>query len=1530
MWADPVVSHLRLLLFSLLWIVAETKSSHKHVIASLHAKWTQTSLLAETSEFMAKESNKIFWDFVDQVAQTEKAEEWNSYSDSKQHQYAIKLASTFLSPGRIQLLRFALALRVHSPAVQLFQQIGSQKSKVSCDAYADIHGYIACSEFEVTDIVQKDYDDREVPPVVYSVDHVYPEGKHSEITVIVYGELGTSSWVSLHNAAKRLAKSGQIRYVLRHWRKDTSDEKVLMSGYGVELAIKNTEYKAMDDSNVPGRPDEGNTSEEDSAADEDISGFNFNVLRKLHPESKEHLHEFRLHLLEKDELTPLRRWEVQDLSYQASLRIIEAGPEKAIETLANISQNFPVFAHSLTRQSVPSSFRLEVADNQNGKLDDLGIPEGESALFVNGIFLDIDSLDVFSLIDILKEEQNLAEGFHRMGMSEYYRSVLVNVDISNDQTSYALDFREANPEYLNNLDTDYRYRQWSNVVERLLQPYFMGMIRPIARNFFTLIFIVDPSVRESRSLLKYAYTFFAHEIPIRLGVVFVVNENKAVSGLQDASVAMLNLYNYVKTDEGVANAILALTKVYDAAEGRDFLTAKDVVRHFSKVYSDQDVNDVFGPESDYDHGRTTGQEFLRKSGLGSTPKVLLNGIVLDDAGITPERFEETVITEIMKVTPKLQQAIRKGKLKNRDNVMNWILSQPEVMPRLNKRILDAVGSPKTLRLDFTHIERCPANNVAQFILLSPSMQTQCIFRRMRYLARSDDNIIRSSTLWIVTDLETQEGRLLYYNAIRHLKKSHTMRIGLINNPKQPSEASKHTSISMLVNGALRLLPHTQSKQFITKLVKEEIVSQLLEKKKTIDDFAVHEMNMESYRKGLKQLNSDEIIMDSKFAQKVLGLVAGERGVIANGMLIGPLDGDENFVEDDIMLLEKLMQSSGAQAVTDHLKKVFILDEISFLTDRIVRSVALINSTPLKRKRLLANFDELEESIVKIPGNNEDAVIDLVAVVDPLTKTAQHLSALVAVIRQIVNCDITIVMNPKAKLSELPLKRFYRMVLTPSMRFSESGQISVDQYEAKFSSLPEKQLFTLNLIPADSWMVQASYAVYDLDNIKMELATGNVKGEFELENILLEGHCFDEQSGNPPRGLQFTLGTPTDPVMYDTIVMANLGYFQLKANPGAWILQLREGKSSKIYTISSHYNTEMEENGEIYVLIDSFAGRTVRVRVSKKEGMQDQNLLDEPKQDEDEESNSIWKSISSSLTGGEKYDVINIFSLASGHLYERLMRIMFVSVMRHTKHPVKFWLLKNYLSPQFKETLPVMADHYKFDYELVEYKWPRWLHQQTEKQRVMWGHKILFLDVLFPLDLKKIIFVDADQIVRADLMELMELDLGGAPYGFTPFCDSRKEMDGFRFWKKGYWASHLGGRKYHISALYVVDLVKFRQIAAGDRLRGQYQGLSSDPNSLANLDQDLPNNMIHQVRIKSLPQEWLWCETWCDDASKEKAKTIDMCNNPLTKEPKLKLAARICPEWSVYDNEIKKLLAGELTRENGDEKLNKVTDDHSEL
>jgi len=102
--------------------------------------------------------------------------------------------------------------------------------------------------------------------------------------------------------------------------------------------------------------------------------------------------------------------------------------------------------------------------------------------------------------------------------------------------------------------------------------------------------------------------------------------------------------------------------------------------------------------------------------------------------------------------------------------------------------------------------------------------------------------------------------------------------------------------------------------------------------------------------------------------------------------------------------------------------------------------------------------------------------------------------------------------------------------------------------------------------------------------------------------------------------------------------------------------------------------------------------------------------------------------------------------------------MILSVMKHTKSTVKFWFIENFLSPTFlvsflvfrreiadrQAFIPHMAEEYGFEYELVTYKWPHWLRAQTEKQRIIWAYKILFLDVLFPMDLDKVIFVDAGE------------------------------------------------------------------------------------------------------------------------------------------------------------------------------------------
>ena len=690
------------------------------------------------------------------------------------------------------------------------------------------------------------------------------------------------------------------------------------------------------------------------------------------------------------------------------------------------------------------------------------------------------------------------------------------------------------------------------------------------------------------------------------------------------------------------------------------------------------------------------------------------------------------------------------------------------------------------------------------------------------------------------------------------------------------------------------------------------------------------------------LSEEDIEMSRSFWESLQKLVSdlhvqsGESAILLNGRIVGPIPRSTNFgIEDFEQLLqyEQTKRLAPANVVLLELslsEQVKSPDDAAIVVSTLARSTisdvpeGIFESAPTLRMDKFKNWAG-EQTLIQT-GNAETSSIHLVASIDPTSQIAQRWIPILRVLSELDGVYLKLYLNPKEKMQELPIKRFYRHVLESRPAFTQDGEVR--GRTATFDRLPRDALLNLALDVPPAWLVAPKESVHDLDNIKLSaLKEGtNVDAIYELEYILIEGHSRDVTVGPPPRGVQVVLGTEKDPYFADTIIMANIGYFQFKANPGHYNLRLQEGRSSKIFHIDSagqlgYSPVPGDESTDITLM--SFQGKTLYPRLSRRPGQETEDVLEEG-------GNSLLKAGSAPLEYVSKassfassflskvglapspkptHADINIFSVASGHLYERMLNIMMVSVMRQTTHTVKFWFIAQFLSPSFKASLPYLAAHYNFSFELVTYKWPHWLRQQSEKQREIWGYKILFLDVLFPTTLDKVIFVDADQIVRTDMNELNQVDLEGAPYGFTPMCDSRTEMEGFRFWKQGYWKNFLRGLPYHISALYVVDLKKFRQIAAGDRLRGQYHQLSADPGSLSNLDQDLPNHMQHVLPIKSLSQDWLWCETWCSDEALKTAKTIDLCNNPQTKEPKLSRARRQVPEWTELDEEIAGVLKG---------------------
>jgi UDP-glucose:glycoprotein glucosyltransferase len=207
-------------------------------------------------------------------------------------------------------------------------------------------------------------------------------------------------------------------------------------------------------------------------------------------------------------------------------------------------------------------------------------------------------------------------------------------------------------------------------------------------------------------------------------------------------------------------------------------------------------------------------------------------------------------------------------------------------------------------------------------------------------------------------------------------------------------------------------------------------------------------------------------------------------------------------------------------------------------------------------------------------------------------------------------------------------------------------------------------------------------------------------------------------------------------------MSNLGYFQLKAAPGIHTLSIAPGRSRQLYAVAPDGLSDLQPRANSLqaaplapvpadegmpssaaVAVGDFSGRVLRLRLRKRPGMERADVL-ASREDDDEEGGAgggLWgrakgwlgaggagdagaATATALAPAGEDNSKIHIFSVASGHLYEacagaqrhgsdaatdafarfapaqRFLKIMVLSVLRHTKTPAKFWFIKNYASP----------------------------------------------------------------------------------------------------------------------------------------------------------------------------------------------------------------------------------------------------------
>ncbi|KAH0556426.1 hypothetical protein GP486_005655 [Trichoglossum hirsutum] len=1458
-------------------LLVQRSSASPSVNVELKASFNSPPYLLELLETAAEENETSYFPLLDRIAdgyfskaKTEK-DLYDSFLQLLQHDHHITDAETLSS------FQFALSIRSAAPRIEAHYQFYNTYVVPSlgaaydpeCPVWHQIHGLQHCEP----GIPYAPDTSNKITVQNLPFDRILgnPPQELQEAPIILYADISAPSFGDIYRSIAHKAKEDSFDYRVRY-RPSTvpSDHRLAIAGYGVELALKRTDYIVIDDRDAEKSEEE--TRKENTVSTDGAPGFNEEDIA---------------------DLKPLSVTELAQLGLKASSFILSS--EDPFSSLIRLAQDFPKHSSAIAAHNITQNFLNELRGNR-----ELQLPGGLNALWINGVQLESRQIDAFTLLEHLRHERKLINALKDLGLSGkdsvklLSHPAIAESKVNDEPQRY--DYRDEIEGgnvivWMNNIEKDRRYKDWPSNLEALLQRVHPGSLPLARRDIHNLVVPLDFSdPGDVELVVETLQAFVRRQIPVRFGLVPLLNSEsskkqaKIVYHLLDTygisavlsylEIQCLKGGNFPLPDKSTFASTVDDRKI---RKGRTALTLKDVLL-----------------SGDLDERLSSTERYIQRLGADSkVPPIFLNGVALP----RNEEWFGAMSTRISTDHRTIQRGVVENAFKEDAWIPGFFLSQSVV--RRNTLIIPEDQSS----IQITDMGKSISEHKGVYLSLPRvTVGTESVKEDWAHVV-------------VVDDFDAEGGHQFLHEAIQARKDDSDIELVFLHNPQD----SGNSPMLSNVLHRLRYVDYSNSPAELEELL---------------------EAAPSPITQGGEPVDSSEFWNSAQMLVRELGFNAGQRGLVVNGRIVGPIPASLNFSKEDLKQLleyERTQRSkpalvaASALGISDKLdcpltaatlSSLVALSTVSDIPEGIFETPSTLRTTV---------FDRWNDTYTTIQtGNLDTAIIQVVAIVDPASELAQRWVPILKALSEISGVHLRLFLNPRDVLEELPVKRFYRYVLAARPTFEEDGSLS--RSRARFTGIPGEALLTVGLDVPSSWLVAPKECVYDLDNIKINSLKDRLRGSdvdaiYELEHILIEGHSREVGTGQAPRGAQLVLGTEKNPHYADTIVMANLGYFQFKANPGFWKISLEKGRSQKVFNIDSagtkgYRPKPGDESTEIELV--SFQGKTLFPRLSRKHGRENDDVLgeDKPKSgfamDYLSKGFKLAENVLSSvgIAKNKEHADINIFSVASGHLYERMLNIMMVSVMKHTKHTVKFWFIEQFLSPSFKDFIPVLAEKYGFSYEMVTYKWPHWLRGQKEKQREIWGYKILFLDVLFPLSLDKVIFVDADQIVRTDMYELVSLDLKGAPYGFTPMCDSRTEMEGFRFWKQGYWKNFLRGLPYHISALYVVDLKRFRQIAAGDRLRQQYHTLSADPNSLSNLDQDLPNHMQGLLPIYSLPQNWLWCETWCSDESLKDAKTIDLCNNPMTKEPKLDRARRQVPEWTEYDNEIAMLGKQRKGRDSG--------------
>ena len=395
------------------------------------------------------------------------------------------------------------------------------------------------------------------------------------------------------------------------------------------------------------------------------------------------------------------------------------------------------------------------------------------------------------------------------------------------------------------------------------------------------------------------------------------------------------------------------------------------------------------------------------------------------------------------------------------------MEKEHVVPRLNANILE----PADAQSLFTSMVPKGSSSSSDSSSSASSASWSDVLPTIRYIYKSDPSELPHPALLthlLVADFDSTAGSTLLNVASRHLKKAGVKtRIGILHAGEAGATPGP---ISLALQVALDTFAHNLAKVVVNKILRNVDFQDFLRGPEATppDGLSVHGVDLAEFKAQI--LNPSAAVLDAirlqrRFVRSEFNLAVhgANLAIVSNGRILrlpaNPADGSVDVSVDDLALIERIL-IGGMDKIQTELQRLSAPVD----SDVYMRLASLMFPNVQKSKRHQVKVPSSALSGLEIPPDADEGgeslpSLDVVVILDPVSRAAQKLAPLLLALRRVVPMHIKIYMNCKEKHSEMPLKSFYRYTIEAAPTFHPATGALVP-LTTTFTDVPKDVLFTM--------------------------------------------------------------------------------------------------------------------------------------------------------------------------------------------------------------------------------------------------------------------------------------------------------------------------------------------------------------------------------------------------------------------------------------------------------------------------------------